>query len=97
MPNMLQGLRTLVLGTKIIPEREYAEWDSRYQEAASSFADRDAKLDALGVEVCHWAAGGAAGGLLAATRWLLRLMPHHATHASTGCSYRWSATWSWWA
>ena len=32
-PLPLQGLRTLVLGTKIIPEEQYLEWDARYQEA----------------------------------------------------------------
>ncbi len=29
----MQGLRTLVLATKIIPEEIYVEWDGRYQEA----------------------------------------------------------------
>jgi phospholipid-translocating P-type ATPase (flippase) len=46
-----QGLRTLVIGTKIIGDEEYQEWDQRYQEAASSFVDRDEKLDALGKEI----------------------------------------------
>ena len=35
-----EGLRTLVLGTKLIPEREYAEWDRRYQEVGVAFIDR---------------------------------------------------------
>lgn len=47
----MQGLRTLVLATKIIPEDDYLEWDSRYQEAAASFEDRDGKMNALGVEI----------------------------------------------
>ncbi|KAL6774620.1 hypothetical protein ACKKBG_A25695 [Auxenochlorella protothecoides x Auxenochlorella symbiontica] len=46
-----QGLRTLVLGTRILEEQWHAAWDARYQEAASSFEDRDGKLDALGDEV----------------------------------------------
>jgi len=46
-----QGLRTLVLGTKIIPEDVYSDWDARYQEAAMAFEDRDARMDALGAEV----------------------------------------------
>ena len=46
-----QGLRTLVLASKIIPEDVYASWDRRYQEAARSFQGRDAKLDALGMEM----------------------------------------------
>ena len=48
---LLQGLRTLVLGTKIIDDGAYQEWDRRYQEAAASFVGRDEKLDALGREI----------------------------------------------
>lgn len=46
-----QGLRTLVVGTKIIDDATYQSWDRRYQEAAASFVDRDEKLDALGREI----------------------------------------------
>lgn len=46
-----QGLRTLVLASKIVGEDAYADWDARYQEAARSFQGRDAKLDALGMEM----------------------------------------------
>jgi len=46
-----EGLRTLVLGTKLIPEREYAEWDRRYQEASCLFEGREDALDALGLEI----------------------------------------------
>ena len=46
-----QGLRTLVLGTKIIEDGAYQEWDRRYQEAAASFVGRDEKLEALGKEI----------------------------------------------
>lgn len=46
-----QGLRTLVVGTKIIDDATYQSWDRRYQEAAASFVDRDERLDALGREI----------------------------------------------
>jgi magnesium-transporting ATPase (P-type) len=46
-----QGLRTLVLGTKIISEEEYREWDRQYQVAASSFEQRDEKVEALGKQI----------------------------------------------
>lgn len=46
-----QGLRTLVLATRILDEAWHDDWDARYQEAASAFEDRDARLDALGAEV----------------------------------------------
>lgn len=47
----LQGLRTLVLGTKIIPKEQYQAWDREYQEAAASFSQRDEKLEKLGKEI----------------------------------------------
>jgi hypothetical protein len=50
-PAPLQGLRTLVLGTKIISPQEYAEWDKRYQEVAASFEGRDENLEKLGIEI----------------------------------------------
>ena len=46
-----EGLRTLVLASKLIPENDYVEWDKRYQEASCMFEGRDAALDALGQEV----------------------------------------------
>jgi hypothetical protein len=39
-----------VLGTRIMPEEWHEDWDARYQEAASAFEDRDARLDALADE-----------------------------------------------
>ncbi|EFN58106.1 hypothetical protein CHLNCDRAFT_20630, partial [Chlorella variabilis] len=45
------GLRTLVLGTKIIPKEQYQAWDREYQEAAASFSQRDEKLEKLGKEI----------------------------------------------
>ncbi len=46
-----EGLRTLVLGTKLIPENEYVEWDRRYQEASCLFEGREDALDGLGLEI----------------------------------------------
>lgn len=46
----LQGLRTLVLANKVLEEQEWAEWDKRYQLAASDLEDRDARLAALYTE-----------------------------------------------
>ena len=40
----LQGLRTLVLGQRVLSEQEWAEWDQRYQQAAGSLDDRDKKI-----------------------------------------------------
>lgn len=47
----MQGLRTLVLGTKILPEEVWADWDSRYQDAAAQLDNRDEALAALAVEI----------------------------------------------
>ncbi len=41
---MLQGLRTLVVATKEIPEEEWAEWDANYQAAAADLDNRDEKV-----------------------------------------------------
>lgn len=46
-----EGLRTLVLASKVIPESEYAEWDKRYQEASCLIEGRDDAINALGLEV----------------------------------------------
>lgn len=46
-----QGLRTLVLGTKVLSEEEWADWDGRYQDAAAQLDDRDEALAALAVEI----------------------------------------------
>ena len=42
----MQGLRTLVLATKIIKEQEYQEWNGHYSLAASSLEDREARIAA---------------------------------------------------
>ena len=47
----LQGLRTLVLGTKVLSEEVWADWDSRYQDAAAQLDNRDEALAALAVEI----------------------------------------------
>ncbi|DBA65766.1 hypothetical protein WJX79_001197 [Trebouxia sp. C0005] len=46
-----QGLRTLVLGTKVLSEEVWADWDSRYQDAAAQLDNRDEALAALAVEI----------------------------------------------
>lgn len=46
-----EGLRTLVLASKVIPENEYTEWDKRYQEASCLIDGRDDAIDELGLEV----------------------------------------------
>lgn len=48
---MLQGLRTLVLGTKVLSEEVWADWDSRYQDAAAQLDNREEALAALAVEI----------------------------------------------
>ena len=41
----------MVLGTKILPEEVWADWDSRYQDAAAQLDNRDEALAALAVEI----------------------------------------------
>ncbi|KAG2171504.1 hypothetical protein INT43_008230 [Umbelopsis isabellina] len=40
-----EGLRTLVLAYKIIPEQAYTEWSSNYHEASTSIKDRAERMD----------------------------------------------------
>ncbi|SCU82094.1 LAFA_0C09032g1_1 [Lachancea sp. 'fantastica'] len=40
-----QGLRTLCLAMRTIPESEYAEWKALYNEASTTLDDRAAKMD----------------------------------------------------
>ena len=42
----MQGLRTLVLATRILDEQQYQEWNGHYELAASSLADREARIAA---------------------------------------------------
>lgn len=47
-----QGLRTLLLGTKLLEEEEYKQWDAKYQEAAGSMSlDRDEMLSLAAEEI----------------------------------------------
>lgn len=39
------------MGTKILPEEVWADWDSRYQDAAAQLDNRDEALAALAVEI----------------------------------------------
>ncbi|KZT35488.1 phospholipid-translocating P-type ATPase [Sistotremastrum suecicum HHB10207 ss-3] len=42
-----QGLRTLCLAYKVIPEEEYEAWSTRYHEASVALEDRDAQVEAV--------------------------------------------------
>ncbi|KAJ3194435.1 hypothetical protein HK101_002704 [Irineochytrium annulatum] len=41
------GLRTLCLAYKVIPEDQYEAWNAKYQTAQNSIKDRDRKIDAV--------------------------------------------------
>ena len=47
----VQGLRTLLLASRVVPEDEWAVWNARYQAAAATLAGRDAALAAAADEV----------------------------------------------
>lgn len=48
----VQGLRTLVLGTRLLTPEAYEEWDARYQEVARSLADdREKRIDEISAEL----------------------------------------------
>ncbi len=42
----MQGLRTLVLATRILDEQQYQEWNGHYDLAASSLENREARIAA---------------------------------------------------
>jgi len=46
-----EGLRTLVLGVKIMTEEKTEEWLAKYKDAATSIENRDKKLTAVAYEV----------------------------------------------
>ncbi len=46
-----RGLRTLLLGTRVLTAEEFADWDARYQEAAADLDNRDSRIAALAEEV----------------------------------------------
>jgi phospholipid-translocating P-type ATPase (flippase) len=46
-----QGLRTLCLGSRIVPEDEFTEWAARYKEATLASDNREEKVDAVAAEI----------------------------------------------
>jgi magnesium-transporting ATPase (P-type) len=46
-----EGLRTLVLGMRIIPEEQGRAWLVRHEAAAASISDRDAKLTQVALDI----------------------------------------------
>lgn len=42
-----EGLRTLCIARRLIPEEEYNDWAREYQEASVSLVDRDTRMDAV--------------------------------------------------
>jgi len=48
----VKGLRTLVLGTRILDTKEFEEWDAKYQAAARSLSeDRETKINEIAKEL----------------------------------------------
>ncbi|OSD08296.1 phospholipid-translocating P-type ATPase [Trametes coccinea BRFM310] len=48
-----EGLRTLTLAYKVIPETEYEAWAQRYHEATVSLGEREDKVEAVSDEIEH--------------------------------------------
>ncbi|RPD56361.1 phospholipid-translocating P-type ATPase [Lentinus tigrinus ALCF2SS1-7] len=48
-----EGLRTLTLAYKVIPESQYESWSKRYHEASISLDDREDKVEAVSDEIEH--------------------------------------------
>ncbi|KAI9069193.1 phospholipid-translocating P-type ATPase [Trametes sanguinea] len=48
-----EGLRTLTLAYKVIPEAEYEAWAKRYHEATVSLGEREDKVEAVSDEIEH--------------------------------------------
>lgn len=46
-----EGLRTLTLAHRVIPEDEYKLWDKQYQKALASVDDRDTEIERVSEEV----------------------------------------------
>ncbi|TFK30277.1 phospholipid-translocating ATPase [Coprinopsis marcescibilis] len=46
-----QGLRTLTLAYKVVPEQEYQAWAERYHQATVSLDDREEKIEAVCDEI----------------------------------------------
>ena len=47
----MQGLRTLVLATRVLDEQMYQEWNRNYEHAASSLEDREARIAAVSEKI----------------------------------------------
>ena len=47
----MQGLRTLVLATRVLDEQMYQEWNRSYEHAASSLEDREARIAAVSEKI----------------------------------------------
>ena len=47
----VQGLRTLVLTTRVLDEQMYQEWNRSYEHAASSLEDREARIAAVSEKI----------------------------------------------
>ncbi|KAL1937625.1 hypothetical protein VTO73DRAFT_13011 [Trametes versicolor] len=48
-----EGLRTLTLAYKAVPEAQYEAWAKRYHEATVSLEDREEKIEAVSDEIEH--------------------------------------------
>lgn len=47
----VQGLRTLVVGSRVVSEEDWMAWNERYQAAASLLNDRDAQVESVAQEI----------------------------------------------
>ena len=47
----VQGLRTLVVGSKVLDANWFADWDERYEAAKGSLNQRDERMAQLALEV----------------------------------------------
>lgn len=47
----VEGLRTLFMAKKELTEEEYADWNSRFTEAATSIKNREARLEAINAQI----------------------------------------------
>ena len=63
----LQGLRTLVLATRVLEEQMYQEWNHNYEHAASSLEDREARIAAVSEKIGEH--------IPACTAWLTSILP----------------------
>ena len=45
------GLRTLLLAEKVIPEAEYQKWNEKFRDASLNISDREAKMEEVAQEL----------------------------------------------